>query len=172
MTVRKPLIAAVNGAAAGLGLVEALYCDVRFCAPQAKLTTAFSRRGLIAEYGIAWLLARIVGPSRARDLLFSARVVLGEEARQIGLVDFLAEPEALLEEAVAYAADLAANCSPTSIAIIKRQIDEGLDQTFAESFDAAEELLRRSFDRPDAAEGVNSYLEKRPPDFPPLDPAA
>jgi enoyl-CoA hydratase/carnithine racemase len=172
MTVRKPLIAAVNGAAAGLGLIEALYCDVRFCVPQAKLTTAFARRGLVAEYGIAWLLPRIVGSSRARDLLLSARVVLGEEAREIGLVDFLAEPDGLLEQAVAYAADLAANCSPTSMAVMKRQLAEGLDQAFTESFDTAEELIRQSFQRPDAAEGVNSYLEKRPPAFPPLDPSA
>ncbi len=170
LTLRKPLIAAVNGAVAGLGMVEALYCDVRFCVPEAKLTTAFARRGLIAEYGIAWLLPRIVGASRARDLLLSARIVRGEEAHEIGLVDFLAEPEELLERAVAYATDLAANCSPASLAILKRQLGAALDQSFADAFAESERLIRESFDRPDPAEGVNSYLEKRPPAFPPLEP--
>jgi enoyl-CoA hydratase/carnithine racemase len=168
MTLRKPLIAAINGPAAGLGFVEALYCDVRFCVPEAKLTTAFSRRGLVAEYGVAWLLPRLVGTSAALDLLMSARVIRGAEALAIGLVDRLVEPEALLEEAVAYAADLAANCSPTSMAVIKRQVADGLDQGFAESFAESERLIAESFDRPDAAEGVASYLEKRPPSFPPL----
>jgi enoyl-CoA hydratase/carnithine racemase len=168
MSLRKPLIAAINGPAAGLGFVEALYCDVRFCVPAAKLTTAFTRRGLIAEYGVAWLLPRLVGTSRALDLLMSARVVLGAEALEIGLVDRLVEPEALLEEAVAYAADLAANCSPTSMAIVKGQVLDGLGQSFAESYDESERLIRESFHRPDAAEGVDSYLEKRPPAFPPL----
>jgi enoyl-CoA hydratase/carnithine racemase len=168
MTLRKPLIAAINGAAAGLGLVEALYCDYRFCAPAAKLTTAFVRRGLIAEYGSAWLLPRLVGASRALDLLMSGRVVLGEEAAKIGLVDQLVEPEALVETAVAYAADLAANCSPTSMAIIKAQVMRALDQTFEESFVDSERLIAESFERPDVREGVDSYLEKRPPNFPPL----
>lgn len=168
MTLRKPLIAAINGAAAGLGLVEALYCDYRFCAPGAKLTTAFVRRGLIAEYGSAWLLPRLVGTSRALDLLLSGRVVLGEEALSIGLVDQLVAPEALVETAVAYAADLATNCSPTSMAIIKRQVVDGLDQSFERSFADAERLIVESFERPDVREGVESYLEKRPPAFPPL----
>jgi enoyl-CoA hydratase/carnithine racemase len=171
MTLRKPLIGALNGAAAGLGLVEALYCDVRFCAPEAKLTTAFARRGLIGEYGIAWLLPRIVGPGRARDLLLTARVIRGEEAHRIGLVDFLAEPDDLLEQAIAYAEDLATNCSPTSVAIMKRQLAEAFDQSFADAYEESETLVRESFERPDAAEGVNSYLEKRPPAFPPLGPA-
>ena len=168
LTVRKPLIAAVNGPAAGLGLVEALYCDVRFCVPGAKLTTAFARRGLIAEYGMSWLLPRLVGTSRALDLLISARVVLGDEALAIGLVDRLVEPGELVEAAVAYAADLAANCSPTSMAIVKRQVFDGLDRTFSESFAESERLIAESFERPDAAEGVASYLEKRLPAFPPL----
>jgi enoyl-CoA hydratase/carnithine racemase len=168
LTIRKPMIAAINGAAAGLGLIEALYCDVRFCAPEAKLTTAFVRRGLIAEYGIAWLLPRLVGTSRALDLLLSGRVLRGEEAREIGLVDELAEPDSLLDAAVAYAADLAANCSPTSIAIIKDQVHRALDEPFADAFADAGKLVLESFARPDVHEGVQSYLERRPPAFPPL----
>ena len=168
LAFRKPLIAAINGAVAGLGLVEALYCDVRFCVPAAKLTTAFARRGLIAEYGCAWLLPRVVGAGRALDLLLSARVIGGEEAHRIGLVDHLAAPEELLGAAVAYAEDLAANCSPASMAIVKEQVRRGLGQDFERSFEEAERLVRESFERPDPAEGLASYLEKRPPEFRPL----
>ncbi|MGI5200334.1 enoyl-CoA hydratase-related protein [Spirillospora sp. CA-108201] len=168
LTIRKPLIAAINGAAAGLGLVEALYCDIRFSTPKAKLTTAFARRGLIAEYGIAWLLPRLIGPSRALDLLLSSRVVQGEEALAMGLVDRVVEPEALLDEAVAYAAELAAFCSPNSMAVIKEQVRRGLDTGFAAAVAEADRLMPESFRHPDATEGVNSYLEGRPPAFLPL----
>ena len=170
MTVRKPLIAAINGAAAGLGLVEALYCDLRFCAPGAKLTTAFVRRGLIAEYGISWLLPRLVGPSRALDLLLSGRVVLGEEAFSMGLVDRLVDPDALVDAAVAYAQELAAHCSPASMAIIKRQLRRDLDAGLDAALSDAERLMRESFERPDVVEGVASYVEQRPPAFPSLPP--
>jgi enoyl-CoA hydratase/carnithine racemase len=165
----KPLIAALNGATAGLGLVEALYCDVRFAAPEIKLTTSFVRRGLIAEYGIGWLLPRLVGASRARDLLLSGRVILGEEAAAIGLVDYLTPAGELRDAAVAYARDIAENCSPTSIAVIKRQLREAEDGDFDTAFEAAEPLLRESLERPDFGEGVMSFVERRPPVFPPLD---
>jgi enoyl-CoA hydratase/carnithine racemase len=165
LELRTPLIAAINGAAAGLGLVQALYADVRFCVPEAKLTTAFARRGLIAEYGMAWLLPRLVGSSRALDLLLSGRVVRGSEAARIGLVDFLAAPETLVEEAVAYAADLAENCSPTSMAVIKEQVRRGLEEPFAASLAWADARMRESFERADVAEGVASYLERRAPRF-------
>jgi enoyl-CoA hydratase/carnithine racemase len=164
--VRKPMIAAINGPAAGLGLVEALYCDIRFATPGAKLTTSFARRGLIAEYGIAWLLPRLVGPSRATDLLFSGRVVLGDEALAIGLVDHLSDN--VVDDAVAYAAELAATSSPTSMAIMKEQIRDAIGTDFDTSFAEAGRLVLESFSRPDVKEGVSSYLEKRPPAFPPL----
>lgn len=167
-TVRKPMIAAINGPAVGLGLVEALYCDVRFATPDAKIATVFARRGLIAEYGMAWLLPRIVGTSRALDLLLSARTILGEEALRIGLVDRLAPADDVLNRAVAYAEDLATNCSPTSMAIIKEQVHRGLELGFDLAVDDAERLLVESFERRDVAEGVNGYLEKRPPAFAPL----
>lgn len=170
LTVRKPMIAAINGAAAGLGLVEALYCDIRFATPAAKLTTAFVRRGLIAEYGISWLLPRLIGTSRALDLLMSGRIVKGEEAHALGLVDHLASPDELVDKAVAYATELATVCSPTSMAIIKEQVYRDLDRGFPAAVAEADRLMLDSFRHPDAAEGVVSYMEKRPPAFQPLDP--
>jgi enoyl-CoA hydratase/carnithine racemase len=170
LTVRKPMIAAINGAAAGLGLVEALYCDLRFAVPHAKLTTAFAQRGLIAEYGISWLLARQIGPSRALDLLLSGRVVLGDEALALGLVDRVSEPGRLVDDAVDYAATLAARCSPRSMATIKAQVHADLDRPFAEAVAAADGLMLESFTLPDVHEGVRSYLEGRPPAFPGLEP--
>jgi enoyl-CoA hydratase/carnithine racemase len=170
LTLRKPLIAAINGAAAGLGLVEALYCDVRFCVPRAKLTTAFVRRGLIAEYGIAWLLPRLVGTSRALDLLMSGRVVLGEQAHAMGLVDELAAPEDIVDAAVGYARDLAEHCSPTSMAVIKRQVYQALDTDLTMAIEDSQHEMVASFRRSDVVEGVKSFEEGRPPAFAPLDP--
>ncbi len=164
------MIAAINGAAAGLGLVQALCCDVRFCTPEAKLTTSFARRGLIAEYGLSWMLPRVVGMGSAFDLALSGRVILGEEALSIGLVDRLVTKELLLSEAIAYAQDLAENCSPLSMAIIKRQLRAHMDLDFPTALEQSDELMLASFDTPDVKEGVSSYVEKRPPRFPPLPP--
>jgi enoyl-CoA hydratase/carnithine racemase len=161
----KPLIAAVNGPVAGLGLVQALYCDLRFTTPVAKFTTAFARRGLIAEYGIAWLLPRLVGRSRALDLLLSGRVVLGTEALAMGLADRVLPEAELVPAALAYAADLAENCSPRSLAVMKRQVFEAQDSDLASAIASADKLMAESFRHPDAAEGVHSYLERRPPRF-------
>ncbi|KHL15076.1 enoyl-CoA hydratase/carnithine racemase [Mumia flava] len=162
---RKPLIAAINGAAAGLGFVEALYADVRFATPTAKLTTSFVRRGLIAEYGVAWLLPRIVGQSRALDLLISGRVVLGDEAYAMGLVDRVVGSDGLLDAAVAYAEELATWCSPTSIGVIKDQVREAWTSAPAEAIARSEREMVASFGRADVAEGVASYLESRTPEF-------
>jgi enoyl-CoA hydratase/carnithine racemase len=170
LTVRKPMIAAINGAAAGLGLVEALYCDVRFATPSAKLTTAFARRGLVAEYGVAWLLPRLVGYSTALDLLLSGRVVVGEEALRLRLVDRLSEPDRLLDDAVGYAHELATLSSPWAMATIKAQVQADLERTFTDAVADAEQLMLASFGQPDVQEGVSSYLEQRAPEFPPLDP--
>jgi enoyl-CoA hydratase/carnithine racemase len=171
LTIRKPLVAAINGPAAGVGVIQALYCDVRITAPTVKLSTAFARRGLIAEYGSAWLLPALVGRGAALDLLLSARALTGDEAYAIGLVNRLAEPDAVLEAALAYATDLAENCSPTSMSIIKRQVDHAMNGTFAAAFDEAEAEMLESFARPDVREGVASYLERRRPAFAELAPA-
>ena len=126
-TIPKPVIAAINGACAGIGLCQALMCDLRFAAAGAKLTTAFARRGLIAEHGISWALPRLVGPARALDLLFSGRVILAEEAASMGLVNEVTAPDQLLDRALGYAADLAATSSPMSMAVMKQQIYADVD---------------------------------------------
>jgi enoyl-CoA hydratase/carnithine racemase len=164
-TIGKPIIAAVNGAAAGLGLAMALHCDLRFAAAGAKLTTAFVRRGLIAEHGMAWTLPRLVGPSKALDLLLSGRVVLAEEAERIGLVDRVYAPAELMERTLEYARELATFSSPASMAVMKRQVYESLEQDAQASMEDAVRLMLESFERPDFGEGVASFLEARPPRF-------
>lgn len=167
--IPKPIIAAINGPCAGLGLVHALSCDLRFAAAGVKLTTAFARRGLVAEYGISWLLPRLVGTSRAFDLIVSGRVFLAEEAEQLGVVDRVAPGDELLEEATAYARDLAQNCSPTSMAVMKKQLQADLEGDLDAAYARALTLIEASVRRPDVVEGVKSFVERRAPQFPPLD---
>ena len=121
-SIAKPIIAMLNGATAGIGLVHALYCDLRFAADNTVFTTSFARRGLIAEHGISWMLPRIIGHANALDLLLSARRVSSEEALRIGLVNRLYSPEKLPEETYAYARELADLVSPSAMAVIKRQL--------------------------------------------------
>ncbi|HEV3045906.1 MAG TPA: enoyl-CoA hydratase [Solirubrobacteraceae bacterium] len=171
LTIPKPIVAAINGACAGIGLVQALMCDLRFAARGAKLTTAFARRGLVAEHGIAWMLPRLVGPARALDLLLSGRVVLAEEAHELGLVNRVASPEALLEETLAYARDMAVNCSPASMATMKSQVYADLARPLPDALAAADELMLASFAKPDFVEGVASFVERREPRFAAYHPA-
>ncbi|WP_067178179.1 enoyl-CoA hydratase-related protein [Microtetraspora niveoalba] len=168
ITLRKPVIAAVNGACAGLGMVYALVCDLVFTAEDAKWTTAFSRRGLIAEYGLAWILPRIAGQAAAMDLLLSGRTFTGSEAYALRLACRAVPGERLLDEALAYAEELATHSSPASMATIKRQVWDDWERSLDESRDRAVRLMRESFGRPDFAEGVASFLERRPPAFRPL----
>jgi enoyl-CoA hydratase/carnithine racemase len=165
LRLRKPLIAAINGPCAGIGLVLALFCDIRFAATDAKITTAFAQRGLVAEHGLSWLLPRIVGHSRALDLLLSARIVLGDEAERMGLVDRAVAREDVLSEAMAYARAVAATSAPNSTAAIKGQIYRHADCSLDEALDDSDELMRISLEGADFVEGVASYLEKRPPAF-------
>jgi enoyl-CoA hydratase/carnithine racemase len=168
MSVPKPTIAAINGACAGVGFVAAAMYDLRFAAEGAKLTTSFARRGLVAEYGISWILPRLVGLSAAMDLLVSGRIILADEAKEMGLVDRVVRPERLLEETITYARDLATSCSPASMSAIKRQVHRDLISDLDSALGRADELVRASFDWPDVAEGVASFVERRDPDFPPL----
>jgi len=168
LTVPKPVIAAINGACAGLGLVQALMCDVRFAAAGAKFTTAFARRGLVAEHGISWILPRLVGPARALDLLLSGRVFLAEEAAELGVVNRVLAPDKLMDETLAYARDLAVNCAPSSMAAMKRQVYTDLDAPLDRALTEADRLMLDSLQADDFREGVASFLERREPSFAPL----
>jgi enoyl-CoA hydratase/carnithine racemase len=167
-SLRKPVIAAINGPCAGLGFVMAMMCDIRIAAAGAKLTTAFARRGLIAEYGLSWVLPRVAGTSAALDLLLSGRTLLAEEAQRLGVVDRLAEEGRAPEEAHTYAVELAELSSPASMATIKRQVYDDLIRDLAQADAAAVEYMEQSFERTDFREGVESFVERRAPDFPPV----
>jgi enoyl-CoA hydratase/carnithine racemase len=158
-------ISAINGAAAGLGLVLALYSDMRFASDKAVISTAFAKRGLIAEHGIAYLLPRIVGPGHAADLLLSSRKVTAQEALSMGLVERLFSAETLLDETLTYAEDLAANVSPRSIRIIKQQLGESPFQTLTESIAHANREMFLSIQSDDFREGVAHFIERRPAQF-------
>jgi enoyl-CoA hydratase/carnithine racemase len=168
LTVPKPIVAAINGPCAGIGLVQALMCDIRFAAEGAKLTTAFARRGLVAEHGISWILPRLVGPARALDLLLSGRVVLAEEAAELGLVNRALPGDRLLDETLAYARDLATNCAPSSMAAMKRQVYADFERGLADALGEANRLMADSLGAPDFVEGVASFVERREPRFAPL----
>jgi len=170
-SIPKPVIAAINGACAGIGLVAALNCDLRFASATAKLTTAFVQRGIMAEHGLAWSLPRVTGVSTALDLLFSGRVVLASEACELGLVDRVFEPEELLDQTLAYARGLAQNSSPLAMGVIKRQVYAAQESSHEEARVLALRywmgMLR---EHSDFKEGITSYLEKRAPQFEPWQP--
>ena len=165
MTLDKPVIAAVNGAVAGMAFPFALCCDLRIVTPNSLFLTAFAQRGLIAEWGLSWLLPRLVGPSVALDLLLSSRKVRGDEARQLGLANHLVDADDLLPYCRRYVEQLAAACSPASMAVMKRQVYEELHRGLGAAELEAQRLMVESFARPDFAEGVRSFIEKRPPRF-------
>lgn len=171
LNVPKPMIAAINGACAGIGLVQALVCDIRFIARGARLSTAYSKLGVPAEHGLSWLLPRLIGVEWSLDLLLSSRAVEAEEAVRIGLATRLSEPESALSDAVEYAQTLARTCSPVSMAAIRRQVWGDLSRGFTQAnqvwFDAMRSLNRP--ENPDFAEGVQAFVERRPPAFVSLD---
>ena len=168
--IPKPIIAAINGPAAGVGLVLACYCDLRFAAQGVKLTTSHGRLGLPAEYGLSWLLPRLMGVARAADVLFSSRVVLAEEAEQLGLVNRVLPPEELLPYTFAYAERLATEIAPSSLAVTKLQLYRDLHGDVAFSVRDAAARMAEMMRGADFAEGVAALTEKRPPVFP--DPPA
>lgn len=165
LDIPKPVVAAINGPCAGIGLVLAVMCDVRFAAAGAKLTTAFSRRGLVAEHGLSWMLPRLVGPARALDLLLSGRVVLGDEAAELGLVNRAVAQEQVVDEALEYARMLAQHSSPASMAVMKQQVYGDLVRELDDALTRANVLMAESFHAPDLTEGVASFLEQRLPRF-------
>lgn len=165
MSLDKPVIAAITGAVAGMGVPMALSCDLRFMADEAVFTTSFVQRGLIAEWGLSWLLPRLVGPANALDLLFSSRRIGGAEAERMGLVNRSMPAAEVVPAAQQYIADLAATSSPASMAIMKRQVYSQLHDGYAAAHDEAVRLMVESFSRADFAEGVQSFVERRPPNF-------
>src|SRR4029077_9433655 len=163
--VTKPVIAAINGPVVGLGLVIALYCDLRLASDAARFSTAFAQRGLIAEYGMAWMLPRLVGLANALDLLLSARMIDAAEAMRVGLGNQVFPQDVFLEKAKDYARELASNVSPRSVRVIKRQVYEAMFQTLAEGFEASEREMVASLQCEDFKEGIAHFLEKRAPSF-------
>ncbi len=164
-SIQKPVIAAVNGPAVGLGFIITLYCDLRFASESARFGTAFAKRGLIAEYGISWMLPRLIGPANAMDMLFSARLVDAGEALRMGLVNQVFPQDSFLHSVNAYAKDLANNVSPRSLRVIKEQVYNGMFQTLSEAFEGAEQEMVKSLQCEDFKEGVAHFLEKRAPAF-------
>jgi enoyl-CoA hydratase/carnithine racemase len=165
MSVPKPVIAAINGPVAGMGVPIVLACDLRFMAADAVLMTAFAQRGLIAEWGTSWLLPRLAGPAVALDLLFSSRRVSGTEAAALGVVNAAMPSADVLPHAQQYVRDLAATSSPASMAIMKRQVYQQMHAGLLAAEREARQLMMESFSRPDFGEGVSSFLERRPPQF-------
>ena len=165
ISLRKPVIAAVNGACAGLGFVFALLADLRFVEKQAKFTTAYAERGLIAEHGASWLLPRLIGAGKALDLLWSARKFDGVEADRIGLAERLCVTGTARDTAVAYIRDLATHVSPTSLRVMKAQVYRHLHVGLGDALRESNSWMDESLKREDFREGVHSFLERRPPNF-------
>jgi enoyl-CoA hydratase/carnithine racemase len=164
-TITKPVIAAINGPVVGLGLVIALYCDLRFASDAATFGTAFAQRGLIAEYGMAWMLPRIVGHANAADLMFSARMIDAEEALRMGLVNHVFPRETFAVRVHEYALHLATKVSPRSLRVMKKQLYDAMFQTLGEAFEVSEQEMLASLQSGDFKEGVAHFLEKRAPVF-------
>ena len=165
LSVKKPIIAAINGACAGLGFAIALLCDMRFVEPQAKFTTAFSQRGLIAEHATSWMLPRLIGYGKALDLLWSARKFDGNEAVDLGIGERLCDTGTAANAAEAYVSELAKNCSPTSLQVMKAQVFRHLNMELAPAMEESNRWMSESLKRDDFKEGVQSFIERRPPDF-------
>jgi enoyl-CoA hydratase/carnithine racemase len=165
MDIPKLVVGAVNGPAVGLGFILALYCDLRIVSSAAKFGTAFARRGLIAEYGLSWMLPRMIGLGNAMDLLLSARIIDAAEAQRMGLCSAVAPEAEFAGRAHAFAAELAAGVSPRSTRVIKRQVYAALQQSFDEALRVAEEEMLQSLQCQDFQEGVAHFLERRAPAF-------
>jgi enoyl-CoA hydratase/carnithine racemase len=158
---KKPVIAAINGPVAGIGLVMALYADLRFADETAVFTTSFAQRGLIAEHGISWLLPRLVGQANALDLLLSARKIRADEAERIGLVNKVFSHDAFMADVYGYARMLAETVSPRSMAVMKAQVWKANFQDFNQSLAVADAEMKTSLGHAEFKEGVAHFLEKR-----------
>jgi len=164
-SLSKPVIAMLNGATAGIGLIHALFCDLRFASEEAVMTTAFARIGLASEYGMGWILNRVTGHANAFDLLLSGRKVRGSEALRLGLVNNIHPADKLAEATYAYARDLAENVSPRSLRVMKRQLWELPFQTLHEALISDSREMLEANSCQDFKEGKQAFMEKRPPKF-------
>jgi enoyl-CoA hydratase/carnithine racemase len=165
LRTRKPVIAAVNGPAAGFGFIMALYADFRIASEKAVFTTSFAQRGLIAEHGASWLLPRLIGYPYAADLLLTARRVSAQEAFDIGLVHRVFSHDGYMEQVRSFASEIAETVSPRSMATIKAQLIKGMFQTYDQALADADKAMAASLVGGDFAEGVAHFLEKRKPRF-------
>jgi len=163
--VSKPVVAAINGHAVGVGLTFPLTCDLRFVSEDAKLQFAFVRRGIAPELGSSKLLSRMVGLQVASDLLMSGRFFSGEEAKQIGLAAKALPPGEVLKAALDWAQDVAANTAPVSVAVTKKMMWENLRPEVDETVRTELRLIPWLGGQPDAAEGVMHFIEKRAPSW-------
>ena len=161
LSVPKPIIAAINGPAVGLGFIVPLYCDFRFASEKARFSAIFSKRGLVAEYGLAWMLPRLIGLGNAIEMIYTSKMVDAQEALRLGLVSRVLPEANFLADVQAFARDLATSVSPRSLRVMKRQIYTGLLQNLGEAFDLATEEMKGSFGTADFREGVAHFLEKR-----------
>jgi enoyl-CoA hydratase/carnithine racemase len=166
-TLSTPVVAAANGAVAGIGFAYLMATDIRFIAAEARIATTFSRLGLVAEYGLSWLLPRLIGVGRTLDVLLTGRALTAAEAKELGLVEYVVPLESLLEAAIAYAEDLATNCSPTSLAVIKAQVYADLDRDAETALTDTLTRMDASFRLGDLDEALAARAEKRPPNFTP-----
>ena len=162
----KPVIAAMNGPAAGVGLALACFADLRFAVPGVKFTTAHGKLNLPAEYGLSWMLPKIVGLGRANDLLLTSRVFTSDEALQLGCVNQIFEPADLVQQTLAYAHPLVASVSPNSLRQTRWQIYKDLHRDVASSVTESERLIEDMAKEDDFKEGIAALVEKRPPDWP------
>jgi enoyl-CoA hydratase/carnithine racemase len=163
--LHKPVIAAVNGAAAGLGLSYMLYYDMRIASDRARFGTIFARRGLVAEHGSSWLLPRLVGMANACDLLYSGRIIDAQEALRMGLVNQVVPHDSLSSHVREIALQMATHSSPRSLRIMKRQLYSNLFVDLEASIREADEEMVASFVTEDFREGVASFVQRRDPRF-------
>lgn len=168
LRIGKPVIGAINGACFGIGMQQALCCDIRIGSDDAKFSTAFARRGVIGEMGISWLLPRLVGTGHALDLLLSARLVRAPEAERMGLLNRVVPAADLMAEARAYALDMVGKCAPSSMRTIKAQVWGDLGRGLQDAYDRAGTQMDAAFASADFKEGVASWQEGRAPKFPPV----
>ena len=157
----KPVIAAINGPAAGVGLVLAAFADLRFAAAGAKFTTAHGRFNFPAEFGLSWILPRIVGLTHANDVLLSSRVFTSEEAFEMGFLNKVLPAEALMDHVLGYARAMADQVAPGSARATKHQIYRDLHRGAAEAVVEAERLMEAMIRHPDYGEGVKAWMEER-----------